>query len=118
MSAKDKNHDAAIGKRYGKVKGPYPQKSIRERIRALFLDNIGKVVTREQILEVAKDPVTGRVPENWHQRLSELRTDEGYTILSWRNQGYLKVSEYLMPTSRKRPKAAKRVQINHKTRLL
>jgi len=59
--------------------------------------------------------VTGRVPENWHQRLSELRTDEGYTILSWRNQGYLKVSEYLMPTARKRPKAAKRVQINHKT---
>jgi len=69
-------------KEYGEVKGPYLQKTIRERIKALFLDNLGKTVTREQIMEVSKDPKTGRTPENWHQRLSELRTDEGYTILS------------------------------------
>ncbi len=98
-------------KEYGEVKGPYQQKTIRERIKALFLDNIGKTVTREQILEVSKDPKTGRVPENWHQRLSELRTDEGYTILSWRNRKDLKVSEYLMPTIEKRATAKKRVKI-------
>lgn len=40
------------------------------------MDNIGKVVTREQIIKVATDPKTGRIPENWHQRLSELRTDQ------------------------------------------
>jgi hypothetical protein len=51
-------------KEYGKVKGPYRQKTIRERIKALFLDNIGKVITREQIIEVAKDPGTGKEPEN------------------------------------------------------
>ena len=98
-------------KEYGEVKGPYLQKTIRERIKALFLDNLGKTVTREDILEVAKDPESGRIPENWHQRLSELRTDEGYTILSWRNRRDLKVSEYLMPTSEKRATAKKRVKI-------
>jgi len=66
---------------YGKIKKKYSQKSIKQRIEALFLDNIGKVITREQILEVATDPETKKQPENWHQRLSELRTDDGYTIL-------------------------------------
>jgi hypothetical protein len=100
--------------KYGKVKGPYTQKSVRARIEALFLDNIGKILTREQIIESATDPKTGRQPENWHQRLSELRTDYGYTILSWRNRGDLKVSEYLMPTSEKR-KVTKRVKIKSDT---
>ena len=72
-------------------------------------------MTREQLIEVATDPVTNRVPENWHQRLSELRTDKGYTILSWRNRGELRVSEYLMPNSERRDTAAKRVRPNAAT---
>ncbi|HEY0324199.1 MAG TPA: hypothetical protein VGC66_24850 [Pyrinomonadaceae bacterium] len=95
---------------YGEVKGLYQYKSVKKRIEALFLDNIGKILTREQILEVAKNPDTGKEPENWHQRLSELRTDDGYTILSWRNRGDLKVQEYLMPHAEKRAKAGKRVR--------
>ena len=82
------------------IVGPYTQRSIRARLEAFFLDNLGKVATREQLIEVATDPVTGRQPENWHQRLSELRTDKGYTILSWRNRGDLKVSEYIMPNGK------------------
>jgi len=97
------------------IRGPYKQKSVRARIEAFFLDNVGKIATREQIMEVAKDPKTGRSPENWHQRLSELRTDYGYTILSWRNRGDLKVSEYLMPTTEKRQNAGKRVRPDAKT---
>lgn len=92
------------------IRGPYRQKSIRARIEAFFLDNLGKIVTREQLLEVATDPKTGKTPENWHQRLSELRTDKGYTILSWRNRGDLKVSEYLMPNAERRATAAKRTR--------
>lgn len=99
-----------IQKLYGKLKGPYRQKSVKKRIEALFLDNIGKVLTREQIIKAAMDPDSGREPENWHQRLSELRTDDGYTILSWRNRGDLKVQEYLMPHKRKRRRAGKRVR--------
>jgi hypothetical protein len=107
--------DKTSRKKYAEIKGPYLQKSIKDRIRALFLDNIGRIVTREQILEVAKDPQTGRTPENWHQRLSELRTDEGYTILSQRNRGDLRVSEYLMPTAERRPTALGRVKIHPDT---
>jgi len=100
---------------YGVVKGPYSQRSVKRRIEALFLDNIGKILTRVQILEAARDPDTGKEPENWHQRLSELRTDDGYTILSWRNRGDLKVQEYLMPDTEKRPAAAKRVRPTQQT---
>ena len=84
-------------KLYGKLKGSYRQKSVKKWIEALFLDNLGKILTRDQIIQAATDPDTGSQPENWHQRLSELRTDDGYTILSWRNRGDLKVQEYLMP---------------------
>ncbi|MDZ4770471.1 MAG: hypothetical protein SGJ24_15200 [Chloroflexota bacterium] len=70
---------------YGQIKRAYAEKSVRKRIEALFLDNLGKVLTSDQIKTVARDPVTGKQPENWHQRLSELRTDDGYTILTWRN---------------------------------
>ena len=94
---------------------PYNQRSVRARIEVFFLDNIGKVVTREEIIEVATDPTTGRAPENWHQRLSELRTDYGYTILSWRNRGDLRVSEYLMPTAERRETAGQRVRPSHQT---
>ncbi len=88
---------------------------MRARIEAFFLDNIGKIATREQIIEVARNPETGRAPENWHQRLSELRTDYGYTILTWRNRGDLKVSEYLMPTTERRSTASKRTRPTPKT---
>ena len=96
--------------RDAKIQGLYRQKSIRARIEAFFLDNLGKVATHEQLIEVATDPETGRVPENWHQRLSELRTDRGYTILSWRNRGDLRVSEYMMPNAERRATAARRTR--------
>lgn len=92
------------------IRGVYGQRSVRARIEAFFLDNIGRVATREQIVQVATDPITGRAPENWHQRLSELRTDYSYTILSWRNRGDLRVSEYMMPTAERRTMAARRVR--------
>ncbi|KLU65681.1 type-2 restriction enzyme KpnI [Desulfosporosinus acididurans] len=87
----------------------YNQKSIKKRIEALFLNNIGKIITNNQLVEVAKDPITGKEPENWHQRLSELRTDDGYTILSQRDRNDLKLGEYLMLSTEKRAKINKRV---------
>lgn len=104
-----------FNKQYGELKGSYHQKSIRERIKALFMDNVGKVITREQIIEVATDPTTGRVPENWHQRLSELRTDEGYTILSHRDNPELSVSEYMMPSLETRPNVGRRTRPSPET---
>lgn len=107
--AKKAEEKERIKKVYGKIKKKYNKASIKQRIEALFLDNIGKIITRELIVKVATDPVTGKQPENWHQRLSELRTDDGYTILSWRNRGWLRVEEYLMASPDKRPQAGKRI---------
>jgi hypothetical protein len=87
----------------------YTQGSVSKRIEALFLNNLGLVVTREQIQRAATDPQTGRVPENWHQRLSELRTYKGYTILTGRDWNQLKPSEYVMPNADRRASAARRV---------
>ena len=52
---------------YAKVKSPYPQPSVKKRIEAFFLGNIGRIATREQIIEVARNPKTGRQRENWHR---------------------------------------------------
>lgn len=91
-------------------RGGYKESSVSKRILAFFLDNLWCIAVREQIQEAARDPKTGKIPENWHQRLSELRTDQGYTILSWRNRGDLKVMEYVMETTVRRDTAAKRVR--------
>lgn len=89
---------------------PNASTSVRKRIERLFLLNLGKVLTREQIQEAAKDPKTNRIPENWHQRLSELRTDAGYTIKSWRDLNTLKPGQYLMESAERRAAASKRVK--------
>ncbi|MGA7477050.1 MAG: restriction endonuclease [Thermoplasmata archaeon] len=94
----------------GQITKTYAQKSIRDRLEAFLLDNVGKVVTRDQLLEVAKDPTTGEEPENWHQRISELRTDSGYRILSHRDDRRIAVSEYLLASTAKSPVFNKRVR--------
>lgn len=95
---------------YSEDTAKYEQKTVRKRLEALFLANVGLVVTREQILAASRDPVTGNEPENWHQRLSELRTDQGYTILSWRDWKQLKPQEYVLASPERREIASKRVQ--------
>lgn len=100
---------------YSKDSSAYSQKSVRLRIEALFRNNVGLVVTRDQIRDAARDPKTGKDPENWHQRLSELRTDHGYTILSWRDWSELAPSEYLMPNLEQRQIAGKRVRPTSRT---
>lgn len=96
-------------KTYSSDNSTYTQKTVRQRLEALFLANVGLVVTRDQILAAARDPKTGKEPENWHQRLSELRTDSGYTILSWRDWKELKPQEYVLASIDKRVIAGKRI---------
>ncbi len=67
---------------YSSDTSKYEQRSVRGRIEAMFLHNVGLVVPRDQILAAARDPLTGKEQENWHQRLSDRGTDTGYTILS------------------------------------
>ena len=100
---------ALTDKKYSEDAGTYNQSSVSARIEALFLNNVGLVLTGEQIARVAKVPGTGADRENWHQRLSELRTDKGYTILSQRDTKDLKAGEYLMPHTERTETASKRV---------
>ena len=88
-----------------------PSSSVRQRILQLFLKNIGRVVTREQLQQAARDPKTKKIPENWHQRLSELRTDFGYNIQSHRDTQELGVSEYRLVSATPGTVAGKRVKI-------
>lgn len=96
-------------KTYSKDTRKYTEKTVSKRIEAVFLNNIGLVLTRAQIVKAATDPTTGEEPENWHQRLSELRTDRGYTILTNRDWAALKPGEYVMPHVDRRTSAGKRV---------
>jgi hypothetical protein len=74
------------------------------------MDNLGNVVSKEQIIKALIDNLGVADFENWHQRLSELRTDEGYTILSRRDRKTLRQGQYLMETAERRPIAARRVR--------
>lgn len=73
--------------------------NVRGRIRDFLIQNVGKVVTREEIQQAAMNPETGKIPENWHQRLSELRVDEGFDILSWRDREGLKPGQYMLASA-------------------
>jgi hypothetical protein len=92
------------------AKEPAKQKSGRDIVRGLFLANIGKIVTKEQIIKAICSGLGVDDYENWHQRLSELRTDEGYTILSGRDRKDLKPGQYLLLSAERREIAAKRTR--------
>ena len=79
---------------------------------------MGKIVTREMIVKASVNPITGKEPENWHQRLSELRTDDGYSILTNRDSVELNVSEYVLESLEKREIAGKRVMPDKNTWML
>lgn len=63
--------------------------SAKDRIRVLFLANIGKVVNSEQIREAAQI-------SEWARRVRELRDEEGWPILSNNDSSQLKPGEYLL----------------------
>ena len=93
----------------GNYRGPYAAPTVKRRIEMLLLDNVGKIVTRRDILLAATDPKTGLEPENWHQRLSELRVDDGYEILSYRDRRGLKPEEYVLLSPEKRSISSRRI---------
>lgn len=62
----------------------------RARLRAHFLANIGTVLTANDLRAVA-----GNINE-WARRIRELRTEEGYPILTHNDRSDLKPGEYLL----------------------
>jgi len=75
----------------------------RERLRAHFLANIGRVMNSEQLFEAS-----GRASE-WARRVRELRNEEGYAILTHNDRSDLKPGEYLLQDPKPRPAFARAI---------
>jgi len=66
------------------------RKGARAKLRAHFLANIGRVMGSDELRRVS-----GNVSE-WARRVRELRTEEGYQILTHNDRSDLKPGEYLL----------------------
>ena len=69
----------------------------RALLRTHFLKNVGRVMNSSELREVA-----GNINE-WARRVRELRTEEGYQILTHNDRDTLKPGEYLLENSKPVP---------------
>lgn len=66
------------------------RKGARTKLREHFLANVGRMMDAEELREVA-----GGISE-WARRIRELRTEEGYQILTHNDLSELKPGQYLL----------------------
>lgn len=69
----------------------------RGKLRAHFLANIGRVMDSEELRAV------GDNQSEWARRVRELRTEEGYLILTHNDRIELKPGQYLLETPKPKP---------------
>jgi hypothetical protein len=69
----------------------------RGKLREHFLANIGRVMDSEELRTVADNQ------SEWARRVRELRTEEGYLILTHNDRSELKPGQYLLETSKPQP---------------
>jgi len=69
----------------------------RGRLRAHFLANIGRVMDAEELRAVANNQ------SEWARRIRELRTEEGFLILTHNDRSELKPGQYLLETTKPQP---------------
>jgi hypothetical protein len=82
----------------------------RDNLRAHFLRNIGRVMSSDELR-----PIAGNITE-WARRVRELRTEEGYQILTHNDRDDLKPGQYLLLDPA--PKPAFNRAISKETRAL
>ena len=80
-----------------------PSKGARAKLRAYFLANIGRVIGAAELR-----PVAGDISE-WARRVRELRTEEGYQILTHNDRESLKPGEYLLESAKLQPAFARAI---------
>lgn len=78
-------------------------KGARTRLRLHFLANLGRVMDAEELR-----PVAGNISE-WARRVRELRTEEGFLILTHNDRANLKPGEYLLETAKPQPAFARAI---------
>ena len=82
----------------------------RAKLRVYFLANLGRVMDSNELREVA-----GGISE-WARRVRELRTEEGYLILTHNDRGDLTPGQYLLESKKPQPAFAR--AISKETRAL
>ena len=75
----------------------------RGKLRAHFLRNIGRVMDSNELREVADNQ------SEWARRVRELRTEEGYLILTHNDRSELKPGQYLLETPKPQPAFARAI---------
>lgn len=73
----------------------------RAKLRIYFLANLGRVMDSNELREVA-----GGISE-WARRVRELRTEEGYLILTHNDRADLKPGQYRLETAKPEPAFAR-----------
>lgn len=74
-----------------------PRGGARGKLHAYFLANIGRVMDSEELRAVADNQ------SEWARRIRELRTEEGYLILTHNDRSELKPGQYLLESSKPQP---------------
>jgi HNH endonuclease len=72
-------------------------KGARTKLREYFLSNIGKILNTDELRTVS-----GNISE-WARRVRELRTEEGFLILTHNDRSDLKPGQYLLENSKPQP---------------
>lgn len=75
----------------------------RKKLRTHFLENIGRVMNSEELRQVADNQ------SEWARRVRELRTEEGYLILTHNDRSELKPGQYLLETAKPQPAFARAI---------
>ena len=68
----------------------------RDKLRAYFLKNVGKVLTSDALRE-------GAGISEWARRVRELRNEEGLDILTHNDRSDLKPGEYILTSTKPKP---------------
>ena len=83
----------------------------RDRIRQFFEQNVGKVVTTNQIARIAKI-------REYARRIRELRDEEGMQILSYRDRPDLKPDQYILVSLKRQPRFSHKIDKAQRARIL
>lgn len=79
------------------TKKKIPRGGARGKLRAHFLANIGRVMDSDELRAVVDNQ------SEWARRVRELRTEEGYLILTHNDRSELKPGQYLLETPKPQP---------------
>ena len=80
-----------------------PSGGAKAKLRAHFLANIGRVMDSDELRAVAQNQ------SEWGTRVRELRTEEGYLILTHNDRSELKPGQYLLETAKPQPAFARAI---------